>query len=104
MSTATNPSTDKRRKVCPVSRGQFHTHAKPLAVTVAGQTLPANPKAFNTGSVGFYANGKVDILIDGVLVSCQVGMTITAIGSKDLPALPPSPEVQAIVNQMKATA
>lgn len=41
-------------------------------------SLVATKKNFATGSVGYYANGKV--VIDGQ--SYQVGVTLTLIGSK----------------------
>ncbi|MDR2534630.1 MAG: hypothetical protein LBD29_01190 [Treponema sp.] len=44
--------------------------------------LYATPKEFSTGSVGFYANGK---LINPVNPECryQSALTLTLIGSKD---------------------
>jgi hypothetical protein len=43
-------------------------------------------REFTTGSVGFNANGKCDLCIDGEhYVQCQVGANITVVGSKELP-------------------
>jgi hypothetical protein len=84
--TATSTATTTARKTtCPVTRQQFASTAKPVTVAIAGQPLAASPKQFSTGSVGFFANGKVAVVIDGVTVQCQVSVNITVIGSKDLP-------------------
>ncbi len=70
---------------CPVSRVEFDRLAKPVAVTIDGIAVTADVKEFSTGSLGWYANGKTDILIDGKKVSVQMGITLTIIGSKELP-------------------
>lgn len=71
---------------CNLTRDQFQATAQPLTVTLPGdQALTAAPRTFSTGSLGFQANGKVTIVIGGVPTSCQVGVTVTVIGSKDLP-------------------
>lgn len=72
------------KTTCPVSRSTFKSHATPLAVNVGGNHLSAAPKDFSTGSMGYYANGKVTIPIDGVPVVFQCGITLTAVGSKEL--------------------
>jgi hypothetical protein len=93
MATATATST-VRKTSCPVTRQQFSSTAKALTVAISGQPLAASPKQFSTGSFGFYANGKVSVLVDGVPVQCQVSLNITVIGSKDLPQDASTPEVQ----------
>ena len=80
MSTAT-----ARKTTCPVTRSQFTSTAKALTVAIANQPLSASPKQFSTGSFGFYANGKVTVVVDGVPVQCQVSLNVTVIGSKELP-------------------
>ena len=81
MSAVAAPKTVK---VCPISRSDFDTSAEPLDVTVAGMTLQGTPKQFSTGSMGWNINAKINVRINGVVVPCQVGMNITAIGSKEL--------------------
>ena len=87
MSTATPTSTvnGTRKTSCPVTRQQFTANAKPLTVAINNQPLSSSPKQFSTGSMGWFANGKVQVVIDGVPVMCQVSTNITVIGSKDLP-------------------
>ena len=97
-----------RKTTCPITRAQFTQHganATPV-VSIAGQAIGATPKTFSTSSVGYYASGKVQIMIDGIPVWCQVGLNITVIGSGELPELPTvvSPEVQAIHDRAKAVA
>lgn len=70
---------------CPISRSEFRTHAKPLTATLAGQTMLLPVKEFSTGSVGWYGNGKLMVEIDGKVVTVQVGVTLTVVGSKELP-------------------
>ena len=70
---------------CPTTRDQFKTGAKALPITIAGQTMLAEPKEFSTGSLGWYLNGKTTVEIDGVPVSVQIGLNLTIVGSKELP-------------------
>jgi hypothetical protein len=70
---------------CPVSRAEFHDHAKPVELTINGVPMQAEVKEFSTGSLGWYLNGKTTIEIDGVLVSVQIGLNLTIVGSKELP-------------------
>jgi hypothetical protein len=77
-----------KKTSCPVSREQFRTKAKAVAVEIAGTKLIADVKEFSTGSLGWYLNGKVNIEVDGVPVSVQIGLSLTIVGSKELPGGP----------------
>jgi hypothetical protein len=81
-----------KKTICPISRGQFRSGAKPMSVTIAGAPLTAEVKEFSTGSLGWYLNGKTTVEIDGQLVSVQIGLNLTIVGSKELPH---DPEVAA---------
>lgn len=83
MST-TNPTV--RKTTCAVTRGEFLAHAKPISVRL-GETdiLQAATKQFSTNSLGWYTNGKITVYVNGKAVQVQVGITLTAIGSKELP-------------------
>lgn len=85
MSSSTTTNGSVRKTVCPISRQEFQAGAKPLAVSIEGKLVTAPPRNFSTGSFGFYLNEKITLLIGGVHVTCQVGMTVTVIGSKELP-------------------
>ena len=74
-----------KKTSCPVTREQFRTGAKPVAVTIAGTQMLADPKEFSTGSLGWYLNGKAVIEVNGVQVTVQIGMNLTVVGSKELP-------------------
>jgi hypothetical protein len=74
-----------KKTSCPITREQFRKAAKPVAVTINGAPLAADPKEFSTGSLGWYLNSKTMIEIDGVPVSVQIGMNLTIVGSKELP-------------------
>jgi hypothetical protein len=67
-----------------MTKKDFTATARPVNVTIAGQTLQARPKAFATGSVGFRVNGKVTVqLANGEPAQLQVNGNLVIIGSKD---------------------
>lgn len=70
---------------CPLSQAQFVEKAEPLKITINGQEMLAEVKAFSTGSFGWYLNGKTVITVDGKAVSVQIGMNMTIVGSKEAP-------------------
>jgi hypothetical protein len=71
---------------CPITRDQFNANAKGVVVTLPdGQKLLLDARQFSTGSLGYYANGKVTLDVGGTPVKFQVGFQLTAIGSKELP-------------------
>lgn len=72
-------------KTCPISRQQFTANAKPIQFVINGQTMLADPKQFSTKSMGYFSGGKMVMVIDGTPVTFQVGLNLTAIGSKELP-------------------
>lgn len=68
---------------CPLSKTQFVEKAEPVKLVINGQELLADKKEFSTGSFGWYYNGKVTVMVDGKLLSVQVGMNLTVVGSKE---------------------
>lgn len=76
---------DKAKVVCPVSREEFKKSAVSQPVKIGDVPMVAGVKEFGTGSIGWYANGKVVIQVNGKQVPVQVGLTLTVIGSKELP-------------------
>jgi hypothetical protein len=70
---------------CPLSQSQFLEKAEPLKITINGQDMLAEVKAFSTGSFGWYLNGKSTVMVDGKAVSIQIGMNLTVVGSKEAP-------------------
>ncbi len=73
------------KSACPLSQAQFLAKAEPLKVSINGQDMLAEVKAFSTGSFGWYLNGKTVISVDGKAVSVQIGMNLTIVGSKEAP-------------------
>lgn len=71
------------KTVCPFSREEFNTKAKPVQLQVEGTSLFAEPKQFSTGSFGWYLSGKATVMVDGKPVQVQVGANLTVIGSKE---------------------
>ena len=74
-----------RKTVCPISREQFLAQAQSVEVTINGQPVVAEVKQFSTGSFGWHHGDKLTVKIGDQLVKVQVGLTLTVIGSKDLP-------------------
>jgi hypothetical protein len=74
-----------KKTTCPISRPEFRAKAKPVTVTIGNVPLVAEVKEFSTGSLGWYLNGKTSIDIGGTLVSVQIGLNLTIVGSKELP-------------------
>jgi hypothetical protein len=85
-----------KKTSCPISRADFRTKAKPVAITVAGVPLIAEVKEFSTGSLGWYLNGKTTIDVDGTPVSVQIGLNLTIVGSKDLPRDDAAPATEEV--------
>lgn len=95
----TGRAADKKT-TCLVSREQFTREARPLKVTIEGVNLGDEKRTlivgvsrnketgevgFSTGSLGWYGNEKINTLIDGEEARLQVAVTVTVIGSKELP-------------------
>ena len=70
---------------CPISRQEFRDNAKPIKVMIGETPILADVKEFSTGSLGWYANGKISVEINGKPVSVQIGLNLTIVGSKELP-------------------
>jgi hypothetical protein len=75
---------------CPITRSQFRQNASPVTIIIrqAGHPdvqLTGEVKEFSTGSLGWYANGKVDLHVGETAVKVQVGGNLTIVGSKELP-------------------
>ena len=83
-----DPLTDEALRAVPPHYPRPSRLAEPLKVSINGQEMLAEVKAFSTGSFGWYLNGKTTVQIDGKNVSVQIGMNLTIVGSKDLPGKP----------------
>jgi hypothetical protein len=77
-----------KKTTCPITREQFREKAKAVTVTIGSVPLQAEVKEFSTGSLGWYLNGKTTIEVGGVSVSVQIGLSLTIVGSKELPGGP----------------
>jgi hypothetical protein len=65
-----------------IDRDTFLAQAKPLNIIIEGKPLVADVKEFSSGSLGWYANGKVTQEVGGKTVSVQVGLNLTIVGTK----------------------
>jgi len=76
------------KTVCPISRQQFKTRAVgSIPCTLDGQDVKVAYKEFSTGTLGWHANTKMDVEVDGVTCSCQVQINVMIVNSKELPPL-----------------
>ena len=73
------------KTTCPITRQEFRANAKPIKVMIGEIPVMADVKEFSTGSLGWYANGKTAIEVNGKHVSVQIGLNLTIVGSKELP-------------------
>ena len=78
----------KDKNACPITRAEFDDHAKPLAVKVGDEVKVANIKSYSTGSLGWYANEKITVTVNGTPVKVQMQLQFTIVGSKELPGGP----------------
>ena len=83
---------NSRKTVCPISREQFRAEAKSVEVVINGQPTLAMVKEFSTGSFGWHHGDKLTIKVGETLVKVQVGLTLTVIGSKEVPQDSPAKE------------
>ncbi len=74
-----------KKSTCPISRDEFRQHAKPLPVRIGEKEFQGVVKEFSTGSLGWNVNEKLTVEINGKLVTVQVGLNLTVVGSKELP-------------------
>ena len=65
-----------------ISPELFAKAAKPLLVDIDGKQQVAGVKQFSTGSLGWYSNDKMIVVVDGVPLKCTVATTIIVINSK----------------------
>jgi hypothetical protein len=56
-----------------------------VEIVINGIPQLAEVKEFSTGSLGWYLNGKSTIKVGEKLVTVQIGMNLTIVGSKELP-------------------
>lgn len=77
-------STNPAPKTGDLTRAFFRENAKTMAVQIGEKPFEADVKEFSTGSLGWFGNGKLTLLVGGKEVKCQIGLNITIIGSKEL--------------------
>ncbi len=73
------------KTTCPLSRSEFKANAKPITVKINEIPILADVKEFQTGSFGWYYGGKTTLEVGGKVVTVQIGLNMTVVGSKELP-------------------
>lgn len=74
---------ETKKAMCPITRKQFTDNAKPLTIKVGDRELIGAVKEFSTQSLGWYANDKITIEIDGVPCKVQANISLVIVGSKE---------------------
>lgn len=75
-----------KKTKCPIDRRRFEAQAPAaLPVAINGQPMAAGRRTFSTGSLGWHLNDKVVVMIDGEPCKAQVNLSVTLVGSKELP-------------------
>lgn len=69
-----------------LTRSHFRANAKPIRLNIDDLQLNLDPKEFSTGSLGWYANGKITVMLGDIPVRVQVGVNLTVVDSKKIPA------------------
>ena len=83
--TRATPNTDAN-KAAVGTKKHLLENMQPVDIVINGIPMIASAREFQTGNIGYNANGKITIkLADGSAVTCQLGVNITVIGSKSLP-------------------
>ncbi len=80
----TGSSGKSKATVCPISKEQFRKNARSMAIQIGESQVMAAVKEFATGSLGWYVNAKIPVVIDGVECQVQVGANLTIVGSKKM--------------------
>lgn len=75
----------KKERIQQMTRQEFAEQAKPGACQLNGLPFSIAPKLFSTGSVGWHGAMKVNMQVGEKLMECQLGLTLTVIGSKEWP-------------------
>jgi hypothetical protein len=69
--------------VCNLTRSEFAQHAQAVIVQIGDMPMVATAKQFSTGSLGWNVNNKAQLKVGDKLVTVQVGLNLTIVGSKD---------------------
>ena len=75
------PKKIKEQQSKLMSANKFLKSGKSLKIDVDGNTLTGDPRSFQSGNLGWYLTGKVEIEVGGQTVWAQVGMNVTIPGS-----------------------
>ncbi len=79
-----------KKTTCPISRADFRAKAKPITVSIGGNSQMAEVKEFSTGSLGWYLNSRITLEIDGQHVPVLINASLVIVGSKELPSDKPA--------------
>ena len=74
-----------KKTSCSITRKEFRDHAQAVEIVINGVPMLADVKEFSTGSLGWYLNGKASLKVGDKVVSVQMGVNLTIVGSKELP-------------------
>lgn len=67
---------------CRITIEEFLKFATDLVAVIEGQPTVVHRKVFQSGSFGWFVGTKMEIMVNGQPVRCQMTINMTAIGSK----------------------
>lgn len=73
------------KTLCPITRAEFRENVQPIEIKIGDSVKIADPKEFSTKSLGWYLNDKTNVRVGDKLVTVQIGLNLTIVGSKELP-------------------
>lgn len=76
---------EKKPIECPLSREEFRLAAKGLRCRFGDKEIVVDPKEFGSGSLGWFTNEKFVLEVGGIPAKVQATVSVTLIGSKNLP-------------------
>lgn len=79
---ASGPEIPRAPRKCRISAEEFLKHAADLVAVIEGQPVVVHRKVFSSGSFGWYVSGKLEFMVNGQPIRCQISMSAIAIGSK----------------------
>lgn len=81
--TKAKPAKDQaEQKKCAITREQFRKGAKPLKASINDIPLAVMTKEFDTGTLGWFANGQSVVEIDGTPVKVTYMVQVFVANSK----------------------
>merc|ERR1712232_474797 len=81
--SATQVTPKKKSQAQDMTRKRFMERAEPLEFQIGSKKIKLAAKEFASRNVGFHGQGKFEMVVDGVPLTCQANFIITMHHSKE---------------------